>query len=128
MSWLLMWIDSRGKAQGSGQRADLGVLPTLFIVLCAGSMCGTLLLLLALQKWQLGFIYFFVFLYLVACNFPQQLFLVPVVSLYFPTQGGICPGANPVARHPRSQRLLSQQVSPRLALSEGHRSQTGPAS
>lgn len=71
-----MWIDIR--AQGSGQRADLDVLPTLLVVLCAGSMCGTLL-------------------------------------LYFPTQGGICPGANPVARHPRSQRLLSQQVSPRLA-------------
>ena len=126
MSWFLIWCESRGRAQGSGWRADLGIFPTLLAVLSVGSMCGTMLLLLALQMWQLGFIYFFVVLYLVVCNFPQQLLLAPVVSLYFLTQGGICPGASPVASHPRSQPISTGQSL--SSLSEGHRSQAGPAS
>ena len=39
-----------------------------FVVLCAGGMRSALLLLLALQKWQLVFL---VFLYLVIHNLPQ---------------------------------------------------------
>ena len=36
-----------------GIRGGLGGLPDHLVVLGAGSMCSTLLLLLALQKWQL---------------------------------------------------------------------------
>ena len=39
---------------GSGQ-SGLGGLPILLVVLCAGITRGTLLLLLAPEKWQLGF-------------------------------------------------------------------------
>ena len=53
---------------GVGQRGGLGGLRTPYVVLCAGGMRGTLLVLLTPQKWQLGFL---VFLYLVAHNLPQ---------------------------------------------------------
>ena len=64
-------------SRGSGQRGGLGGLPTPFVVSSAGGMRSTLLLLPppfflpAVQKWQLGVLFvfvFLVFLYLVVHN------------------------------------------------------------
>ena len=57
-----------GCVQGSGRRGGLGGLPTPLVVLRAGGMRRTLLLLPALQKWQLGVL---VSLYLVVHSLPQ---------------------------------------------------------
>ena len=54
-----------GQIGGSGSKGGLGGLPTPVLVLRAEIMHRTLLLLLAPQKWQLGFGLF------VACYLPQ---------------------------------------------------------
>ena len=50
-SWFLIWAEGRGGLVG---------LPTPLAMLSAGGMRSTLLLLPALQKWQLGFFGLFV--------------------------------------------------------------------
>ena len=63
----------------------MGGLPTPLVVLCAGGMH----LLQALQKGQLVFQFFFfnIWLPIICPNSPcTQLFLVPVISLYFVAQ------------------------------------------
>ena len=73
-----------GVCPGVGRRGGLGVLPIPLVVLCAGGMGSTLLLLRALQKWQLGFL---VVLYLLSRICPScactQLFLAPYSFLVF---------------------------------------------
>ena len=45
-----------GPDRGLGWRCGSGGVPTPLVVVCAGGMRNTLLLLWALQKWQLGFL------------------------------------------------------------------------
>ena len=82
----------------------LGALPTPLMVVCAGGRRRTLLLLLALQKWQLGVWSFCILLSRIcpdcACT---QLFLVPYSFFVSVAPGDICPGASTAAKGPRSQ-------------------------
>ena len=66
-SWSLIWSDGREWVQRLGQRGGLGDLPTLLMVLNAGGMHRTLLLLPAPQEWQLDFLVFLHFVH----NLPQ---------------------------------------------------------
>ena len=71
--------------QGSGQRSALAVLPTPLVVSCAGGMNrakapDTWFLLLALWKWQLGFL---VFLYLFLIYIYINLFILFLAALGF---------------------------------------------
>ena len=67
-----------------GQRGGLGVLPTPSVVLCAGGMRSTLLLLPAFQRQQLGFWSLFISLSIICpkCTC-TQLFLVPYSFFVF---------------------------------------------
>lgn len=84
------WVEEEGESgflsgggEGRVQRSDQrGATP--LAVLCAGGMRGSLLLLSAPQKWQLGFSVWgggLVFLfYLLAYNLPQLLMLAVILS------------------------------------------------
>ena len=62
----------------SVSRSGLGGLPTHQVVLCTRRMHSRLLLLQALQQWQLGFLVFFYLLSRICPNcVSMQLFLVP---------------------------------------------------
>lgn len=50
-----LYVVRIGQMCGLGRRGDLGDLSTPLVVLCAGIMCNTLLLLSEPGKWQLGF-------------------------------------------------------------------------
>lgn len=68
---LVPYIEWRkGHVQSLGQRGDIGSLPTSLAVLCAGGMPSTLHLLLALQKQQLVFKSFCIFLFIIFPNCP----------------------------------------------------------
>ena len=66
-SWFLVWGKGRG-VNRSGRWDSLGGLPTPQMVLCAGGMCSSLLLLRTLQKWQFSSL---VSLYLSSKIFPN---------------------------------------------------------
>ena len=76
-------------------------------------MCNTLLLLStssfllqALQKWQLEFLVFCVFLSRICPNCAcMQLLLVPHSSLYFVAWGEVCPGTSTEVEGPGSQSV-----------------------
>ena len=55
MNLLFIWGEGRGVSLG--QKDGLGGLPAPSVVLSAGGIRNTLFLLLALQKWQLGFFF-----------------------------------------------------------------------
>ena len=88
-------------------------MPTPLVVLCAGGMLSALLLLQALQKWQLGFLIFCFFLgpEFAPTAHALSYFLSHIVSLYFVAQGEVYPGASTAAKGPRSQPVSSRVVS-----------------
>ena len=79
----------------------MGVPPTPPVVLSAGGMRSTPLLLPAPQEWQLGFLVF-------------------LVSVYFVAPGEVCPGTSTAAEGPRSQPV---SLRPR----SGHSYGKGPS-
>ena len=57
-----LWGKERGVSRvWTGRVGGLGSLPTPLVVLSTGGMCSALVLLPALQKWQLGLFGLFVF-------------------------------------------------------------------
>ena len=97
-----------GVGSGIGPEGGSGILPILLVVLCAGNMHSTLLLLLALKKWQLGFWSFCILLSIICPNCSRMwLFFFPCF-LYFVAWGDICLGTRTIAKGPRSR---SQPVS-----------------
>ena len=93
-----------GVYPGVRQEDGLGGLPTPLVVLSAGGVLSALLLLLALQKWQLGFWSFCILLSIICPNYAcTQLFLVPYIFFVFCCWGDICPGASTAAKGPRCQ-------------------------
>ena len=58
-----LWGKERGVSRvWTGRVGGLGSLPTPLVVLSTGGMCSALVLLPALQKWQLDFWSFCIFL------------------------------------------------------------------
>ena len=85
-------------------KGGLGGLPTPLVVLFAGILPRTLLLLPASQKWQLGFWSFCILLSIICPNCTgMQLFLVPYSFFVSIAGGDSCPGASPPIKGPRSQ-------------------------
>ena len=99
-SWFLKW--GEGRSGSVGARRGLHGLPTPFVVLCAGIMQDTLLLLPEPQKWQLGFgIFVSLFTVCATCSH-MQLFLVSYSFFVFCCLRR-CPGASTAVKGPRSQ-------------------------
>ena len=75
MGLFLTWGEGRGVSRG---RAGGGLRCFAHPLLCAGGTCSTLLLLQALQKWQLGFLVSLCLLSRICPNCAcMRLFLVP---------------------------------------------------
>ena len=92
-----------------------------FVVLSARHMCGTLFLLLALQKWQFWWVFFFVFffflvfLYLFVQNLPQvhtrAVILSPILFLCILARREVCPGTKHCRTAAKSHRTQSVSLS-----------------
>lgn len=109
---------------GLGQRGGLGGLRTPLVVLCAGGMCNTLLLLPAPQvgSWKLDFWSFCILFINCPERLCMQLFLVPCYFLFCWRRGlsrykhcskGSQPVSLPLLKtfHPQSHHLLQSSLS-----------------
>ena len=100
-----------GYVRGSGQRGGLDGLPTPLVVLSAGGVGSTLLLLPT--SWFCSYFFisgiwvFLVFLYLIVHKLPQlhihAVIFKPLWILCILLPGNICSGANIAAKGLRSQ-------------------------
>ena len=107
-------------SRGLGRKDGLSGLPTPLVVLSAGGMPSTLLLLpipcFCYRLFKSGSWVFLVSLYLLGPEFAptahaRSYFLSHIVSLYFVAQGEVYPGASTAAKGPRSQPVSSRVVS-----------------
>ena len=92
------------QVQGSGWRVDWWFAHTL-VVLCAGHMGSTLVLLQTPQKWQLGF--WPLCILFVNCH---SYFLVPYSFFVSVAGGDVCSDAGIAAKGPRSQPISLRYV------------------